>query len=223
MRTLYNYLAENYDLRQSNPATKILRKKEKDLIKKFSSGKVLDLGCGTGIHLSENIIGLDISEKMLSKAKLKNKTLMQGDISNIPTKSNSFDTIFCFYSTLNFVDLEKASREISRILKKEGKLLLSVVSVIDIDEYRSSPNTKIKKFRLEGKPVNMRLFEKDELIDAFKNVRMVVVHFDSIFRNQKPRWGNFQKYSFLEKLKLKTERAFPKKLGRIYLMVFEKV
>src|SRR3989344_3361087 len=198
MRSVYNHLAENYDLRQENPATKILRKKEQQLIKKFGREKILDIGCGTGTHLNllDNVIGFDISEKMLYKAKIKNRPLVQGDASNLPIKQNSFDTVFCFYSTLNLVDLEKSSKEISRILKQSGKLLLSVVSIRDIDEHRSSLEAKIKKFRLEGKPINMRLFEKEEVVKAFENIGMKMIYFDSIFRNQKPRWGNFQKYSF---------------------------
>ena len=75
---------------------------------------------------------------------------------------------------------------------------------------------------MEGKPINMRLFEKEEVVKAFENIGMKMIYFDSIFRNQKPRWGNFQKYSFFEKFKIKTEKLFPKKMGRIYLFVFKK-
>ncbi len=225
MRATYNHLAENYDLRQDNPATRLLRKKEEALIRRFSKGMVLDLGCGTGAHLTlvENSIGLDISEKMLKKAKSKSKPLTQGNIESLPIKPNSFDSVFCFYSTLNMVDLEKSSEQISRTLKTNGKIIISVVSVNDIDDYRSSPENKIKKFRLEGKPVNMRLFEKEEVAEAFQKLGLKLVYFNSIFRTQTPRWGNFQKYSFFEKLKLKTECVFPKKWGRIYLMVFSKI
>ena len=224
MRETYNYLAEKYDLRQENPATKILRKKEEKLVKRFSKGNVLDLGCGTGQHLNlvENITGLDISEKILKKAKSKNKPLVQADIQNLSFKQ-SFDSVLCFYSTLNMVDIEKSVKEISEIIKTGGFVLLSVASVKDIDQHRSSQDKKIKKFRLEGKPINMRLFEKKELVSSFEKCDFKLEYFSSIFRTQKPRWGNFQKYSIWERFKIKTEWLFPKNNGRMYLLVFRKI
>ena len=222
-RELYNHLAETYNQRQDSPATIILRKKEVALMQRFCHGLVVDLGCGTGFHLDfvENIIGLDISEKTLQSAKLKNKPLLQGDIVSLPFKNSTVDTVCCFYGTLNFVGLDSI-KEICRVISTRGKVILSVTSVMDIDKYRSSPQNKIKKFRIEGKPVNTRLFEKEEVIDAFAKYDFSLVHFDSIFRWQKPRWGNFKEFSLLEKIKLRIERVFPKNWGKIYLFVFEK-
>ena len=224
-RELYNHLAEKYDLRQQNPATQLLRLKENGLIKKYSKGLVFDLGCGTGYHLglSNQIIGLDISEKMLKKAKNKKRPLIQADIEWLPIKTRSLESVFCFYSALNMVDYQKAAKEMSRIVKSGGNIILSVASIKDADKSRSSQQTKIKKFRLEGKPVNIRLLEKNEVIQAFENSSFKLKSFGSIFRMQKPRWGNFQKFSPLEKIKLKIEKLFPKEWGKIYLFVFEKV
>jgi len=224
-RDLYNNLAEKYDLRQQNQSTRLLRQKEEKLINKYSKGLVLDIGCGTGYHLglSENIVGLDISEKMLKIAKSKNRPLIQASVENLPMISGSFDSIFCFYSTLNFVDFPRAADEISRIVKNGGRVLLSVVSVRDIDKYRSSQVNKVKKFRLEGIPVNMKLFEKGDVIKTFERYGFKLENFNSIFRIQKPRWGNFQKFSLLEKIKLGIEKIFPEKNGRIYLFVFKKI
>ncbi len=221
-RKVYNKLAENYDLRQTNPATTILRKMENRLIRKFSFGKVLDLGCGSGEHLYKETFGLDLSENILKIAKNKSDFLIQGDIEELPLKPNSFDSVTCFYGTLNLVDLERSAKEINSILIPGGSLLLSVISVRDIDKHRSSKNNKIKKFRIEGIPINMRLFEKQEIMSAFERNGFKTKYFSSLFRMQKPRWGNFQKFSFLEKIKLKADGLLPKKLGRIYLFVFEK-
>ena len=223
-RELYNHLAEKYNLRQQNPATNLLRKKEMDVIDKFVKGIVLDLGCGTGYHLDflKNGIGLDISEKVLRIAKARNKPIIQANIEQLAIKSGSVDTVCCFYGTLNFVDLEKSIKEVSRVLKDKGVVILSVVSTKDIDKHRSSQVNKIKKFRLEGKPVNMKLFEKQELEEVFRKNNLKLGYFNSLFRTQKPRWGNFQKFSFWEQLELKIEKIFPKVWGRIYIFVFEK-
>lgn len=226
-RKLYNYLAGRYDLRQQNPATQLLRSKEKFLIKKYSKGAVLDLGCGTGYHLAsvENAIGVDISEKMLKLARDKGRPIIQGNIEQLPIKTNSVDTVFCFYSTLNLIDYQEFGKEASRIAKRGGKIILSVASLKDMDRNgrnHLSKKSEIKKFRLEGKQVNMRLLEKSEIVEVFENCGFRLREFSSIFRIQKPRWGNFQKFSFQEKLKLKTEKLFPKCWGRIYFLIFQK-
>lgn len=74
------------------------------------SGLVLDAGCGTGeilIHALRlypetniNYVGLDFSEKILKKAcdraKVKpNALLLQGSVTDMPFKDNTFDRIVC--------------------------------------------------------------------------------------------------------------------------------
>ncbi len=159
---------------------------------------------------------------MLKTAKEKNKFLVQGDIENLPIKKQSVDSICCFYGTLNLVGLN-CVRQVCRAVRKGGKVLLSITSVRDIDKYRSSPENKIKKFRVEGRPINMRLFEKEEVVEAFRREGFELIHFDSVFRIQKPRWCNFQKFSLLEKIKIGIEGLVPKICGRVYFFVFEKV
>lgn len=221
-RRLYNQLAATYDLRQQNPSTVLLRQNEEKLIKKYSRGLVLDLGCGTGYHLNlaDNIFGLDISEKQLSIAKQSGRPLIHAEIENLPIKTNSIDTILCFYSTLNFVDLDKTAREISRILKTGGIALISPTSVKDADKNSKS---KTKNFRLEGHRVKMELYEKSELEEKFREYGMSLIYFNSLFRGQKARWGNFKRFSFWEKIKLKLGFLFQKENGRVYVMGFKKL
>ncbi len=223
-RVLYNYLADRYDLRQQNPSTEILRKKEIGLIKKYSNGIALDLGCGTGYHLDflDRPIGLDVSEKMVKIAEKKNKPLIQAEIENIPFKDSSINTALCFYSTLNMINLSQGIKEIHRILIDNGLVLISVTSINDFNKKDEGKPTRTKKFRLEGKRIQINLFEKNEIIHAFRKNGFRLVFFDSIFRLQKPRWGNFRKFSATEKLKMKIDRIFPKEWGNFYLFVFEK-
>lgn len=73
--------------------------------------KVLDLGCGTGttlVKLSENekyqCSGLDLSEEMLKRAKIKLKgrdvPLFLGDMREFDT-GEKYDIIFSFFDTVN--------------------------------------------------------------------------------------------------------------------------
>jgi demethylmenaquinone methyltransferase / 2-methoxy-6-polyprenyl-1,4-benzoquinol methylase len=105
---------------------------------------VLDLCCGTGDlamalckneGIKTNITACDFNLNMLLKAekkakRLKNRNIrfIQGDASNLPFGNNSFYsiTIGFGYRNLTFEN-SKASvhiKEISRVLKKGGKLLI---------------------------------------------------------------------------------------------------
>ncbi|MGC9188658.1 MAG: methyltransferase domain-containing protein [Sulfurihydrogenibium sp.] len=88
----------------------------------------LDLGCGTGILsslLNKNIVGLDISFNMAKIYKTKNEKVVVGDIENIPFKSKTFDFAVSNFA-LHWVDVEKGFKEISRVLKEEGKFAFSM-------------------------------------------------------------------------------------------------
>jgi malonyl-CoA O-methyltransferase len=91
-------------------------------------GKILDLGCGTGFlgeFIDKNLIGLDISKSMLEIANSKGYTPIQGDIENLPFKSNTFDTILSNFS-LHWLDLDKAFSEVNRVLKKESYFIFNI-------------------------------------------------------------------------------------------------
>jgi ubiquinone/menaquinone biosynthesis C-methylase UbiE len=96
---------------------------------------VLEVGCGTGIHLEiflkegMNAIGMDISSHMLrvSRQKLgKGVPLLLGDAQNLPFREKSFDCV-ALITTLEFVrDPGKAVQEALRISR--GKVLLGVLN-----------------------------------------------------------------------------------------------
>lgn len=96
--------------------------------------EVLDIGCGTGIvalTLSpwvHRVHGLDISEKMVNRAKanangVDNLTFSQGDIVSLDRTLGHFDKI-CAYSVLQYLRNEdevfQAFQEVSAMLKQDG-------------------------------------------------------------------------------------------------------
>lgn len=98
---------------------------------------VLDVGCGTcdtPIKLATKnckIIGLDLSSNMLAIASkkipenYKNKiSLVKGNAEKLPFDDDQFEYVISEF-TLNYVDNPKvAVKEMLRVLKKDGKLLL---------------------------------------------------------------------------------------------------
>lgn len=105
---------------------------------KFSGRKfkILDLGCGTGLaglavqSLSEFMLGVDLSEKMLLKAKEKNiyNKLLKKDIYEFLLKYNEakFDVVLSSDVFVYIGDLKNIFSEIYRLLEVEGLFVFSV-------------------------------------------------------------------------------------------------
>ncbi len=102
--------------------------------------KLLDVATGTGdvaimasnLLKVEKIIGIDISEGMLSLGRQKVEKLglsdtielLKGDSETINFEDNTFDAITVAFGVRNFEDLEKGLSEIRRVLKPAGKLVV---------------------------------------------------------------------------------------------------
>lgn len=88
--------------------------------------KILDMGCGEGVLVQEyskkgyDIKGIDLN--------YKSKFVTKGDIRKTNYKKTSFDIILCLdvIEHLNFDEQELVIKEIDRILKKGGALLISI-------------------------------------------------------------------------------------------------
>jgi demethylmenaquinone methyltransferase/2-methoxy-6-polyprenyl-1,4-benzoquinol methylase len=101
---------------------------------------VLDVATGTAdvallthkILKPKKIIGIDISEGMLDfgRKKIAEQGLQQtielqtGDSENIGFENNTFDAITVAFGVRNFQDLEKGLKEMLRVLKPGGKLVI---------------------------------------------------------------------------------------------------
>jgi ubiquinone/menaquinone biosynthesis C-methylase UbiE len=125
-----------------------------------SESKIIDLGCGNGRHLipaakhAETTIGLDISRKMLeitqqktNQRKLDNTTYIQATSYNLPLKTGSIDAALCIASLHNIRTRalrQQCMKEVFRILRINGKALISVWSR-EQDRFQNHiPNNNIK-------------------------------------------------------------------------------
>jgi ubiquinone/menaquinone biosynthesis C-methylase UbiE len=98
---------------------------------------VLDLGSGTGVllpflvaELSDEgkIVALDFSTEMLCQAKAKNFQpivgFAQADVLAIPLADSSVDLAMCNSAFPHFNDKARALEEITRVLRKNGRLVI---------------------------------------------------------------------------------------------------
>jgi demethylmenaquinone methyltransferase/2-methoxy-6-polyprenyl-1,4-benzoquinol methylase len=107
--------------------------------------EILDLACGTGdcsIEIAEkikdcHITAADISEGMLDvmRRKVADKglsekiTIETGDGENLPFGDGTFDRVMIAFGIRNFEDKDKGLREMLRVLKPGGKLVLLELSL----------------------------------------------------------------------------------------------
>ena len=122
-----------------------IRKARKRLIS-MTRGRVLELGVGTGLNLPlyrgvEEVVGVDISEKMLEKAKRKKvkvrAKLIRADAGKLPFPDESFDTVVSTFFLCVVPDKEQVIEEIRRVLKPGGVLLAMECSPPDNPVFRA--------------------------------------------------------------------------------------
>lgn len=98
---------------------------------------VLDIGSGTGVLLpfliaelgdEGKIVALDFSAEMLGQAQAKNFPpivgFAQADVLAIPLADNSVDLAICNGAFPHFNDKVKALKEIVRVLRNNGRLVI---------------------------------------------------------------------------------------------------
>lgn len=104
---------------------------------KLGSGddlKVIDLGCGEGNFLrlveksfrNVKTYGIDVEPEVLELKKFLRAEIKIADIRENGFPNNFFDMAFCLDVLEHFKDLEKPVREIKRILKPGGLLVVSL-------------------------------------------------------------------------------------------------
>jgi demethylmenaquinone methyltransferase/2-methoxy-6-polyprenyl-1,4-benzoquinol methylase len=93
--------------------------------------RVLDACCGTGdLALAAQrrgagtVVGLDFSEAMLERARRKSSAVewVRGDLLSLPFSQGSFDAATVGFGVRNVADLERALKELARVLRPGGRL-----------------------------------------------------------------------------------------------------
>jgi ubiquinone/menaquinone biosynthesis C-methylase UbiE len=98
-------------------------------------GSILDVGCGTGMHLAMyrkfecRLYGVDTSSSMLEIARTRlgeNADLRQVDATELPYDTDFFDLILCMLVLHEMEDNVRGEvlEEMKRVVKQDGRILL---------------------------------------------------------------------------------------------------
>ena len=105
--------------------------------------RILDVASGTGdfaiaiakkVHPESEIIGIDLSEKMLEVGRRKVPamiTLQQGDVEALAFPDDHFDRVSVAFGIRNFEHLEQGLSEMHRVLRPGGKMVILELSYPD--------------------------------------------------------------------------------------------
>lgn len=120
------------------------KKAVREIIDTDAPLNILDVACGTGDFMIEiatkankesNLQGIDISEEMMKIGREKirkhgfSAKLEQADCEALPFDSYTFDRISVGFGVRNFEHLDKGIKEMFRVLKTNGKLVILELSV----------------------------------------------------------------------------------------------
>lgn len=111
--------------------------------------KVVDIACGEGYgsylisHFASNVVGIDISDIAIAHANQKynhsNLQFIEGSASDIPIEQNTIDVVVSFETIEHHDKHDEMMKEIVRILKPDGVL---IISSPDKYYYSDVPNFK---------------------------------------------------------------------------------
>jgi len=155
---------------------------------KNQTGKVLDLGSGSGRHLMKikkvEMYLQDFSEKMIELAKQKAKKekikaeFAVSEMTKIPYEDNFFDGLVCI-SALHCVEGEKnrkkVIKEIHRVLKPKAQ---AFIGVWNCESKRLKRKSQGKERMLGWRDKGKRyyyLYNEKEIHDLFKKAKFKIV------------------------------------------------
>lgn len=137
--TPWPYLLKEYGFSCLYKPREIFWKKNLDSLEIKTGSKILEIGCGEGLFLSRIVkhykvhgTGVDVSAESVKFANenYRNEKLffLKEDAEKLSFKNNSFDFVVSFDALEHIENKEKVIKEMIRVLKPGGKLLIYALS-----------------------------------------------------------------------------------------------
>lgn len=147
---------------------------------------VYDLGCGNGrnmIHNNLNFIGVDNCKNFVSICEKKNLNVIESNLKEIPLNDETADALICIAVFHHFSTTEnrlKVLNEMYRLIKPNGKILLSVWSIKQPSKTKRQFNKYGSNVVLYNKYGNIYnryyyIFEINEIKNLFEKSNLLLL------------------------------------------------
>jgi 2-polyprenyl-3-methyl-5-hydroxy-6-metoxy-1,4-benzoquinol methylase len=213
-KNAFNYL--------NNKESKVRISTVLDIVKKICGGgvsriKLLDIGSGDGFITNKmkdcgfEVYSIDSSELNVNKCKKMGINSVRGDVENkLPYKDDYFDYVFAGEIIEHIIDTKSFMKELNRVIKIGGKLLITTPNLAHIPErfrllrgLNPSQVTPIHEFlHLHVRPFTMNTLKFALETNGFAVISvastMVVFKWDGeevvfgskFLARMRPTWGN---------------------------------
>lgn len=159
VRRVWDQQAPHFD-RQMRFFERVLFPGDRQWACQRAAGDVLEVAVGTGRNLEHYakdvaLTGIELSPQMLRRARARaavvrpDADLREGDAERLPFDDQRFDTVVCTLSLCSIPDAAQAVREMARVLRSDGRLVLV--------EHVASPNVLVRAIQWLLHQVTYRL------------------------------------------------------------------
>lgn len=151
-------------------------------VKRFH--RVLDIACGPGFvalefaRYAREVVGVDLTAEMLKQARglaqqegLQNVAFRRADVNHLPFSDATFDLVVTRASFHHFPEPERVLKEMARVIKPNGRILISD-NTSKNDPEKSRLQNLIEKLR---DPSHVEMLPLRKWRELFKNVSLRVV------------------------------------------------
>jgi len=155
----YDNYSDSYDDERREGYYSLINDLEFEKIQPFVRGKkTLEVGCGTGLILervhktAQEAVGVDISTGMLEVCRKKGLNVLEASATELPFEDNTFDLVYSFKVLAHVPDIEKAIKEIVRVMKPQGRVVLEFYNPFSF----KGLNDKLRTIVRRRRPVYIR-------------------------------------------------------------------
>lgn len=143
---MFDGVGEKYDITNtvlSFGLDKYWRRRARERLNLKPGEKVLDLAAGTAVSTVELaksgawVVACDFSQGMLAAGRDRDVPKVVGDAMHLPFADNTFDAVTISYGLRNVYDFEAGLREMARVTKPGGRLLVNEFSTPIVPGFRT--------------------------------------------------------------------------------------